>query len=224
MISRLQLAVAKSRAAAIARQKEEEEKELTLIRRVISQLPQAPTLEEIKQHIPQPINKTEVVKEVHTKEIEVSKPLDPESIKQVVDEQLAKMKEMEDNNDRAILPEIKVIREEVDKSDLVTKRDLDDWLKKINNAIMASSGGGGVNQELLARIEDLEMGNLYDKLIDVDGSLTYIGEAEPGVASSEAKWRIKRIDETNTPDTDIRYAEGSSGFVHVWDNRASLTY
>lgn len=144
MVNRFEIALAKARVKRSREQKEKEEKELALVKRVISQLPPAPTLDDIKKHIPQPINKTEVVREVHTKEIE--KPLDQDTIRKVVEEQLAKHKELNENNSRPILPEIKVIREEMDKSDLVTKKDLDSWLKKINNAILSSTSGGSAKE------------------------------------------------------------------------------
>lgn len=54
----------------------------------------------------------------------------------------------------------------------------------------------------------------------------YIGEADPGTATSVARWRIKKI--TYTAGTDsaesILWANGNMDFNNVWDNRASLTY
>lgn len=61
------LAAAKSlsKQKELARKKELKEKEeQELIEKILSKLPQAPTIDDIKKHIPQPINKTEVVKEV----------------------------------------------------------------------------------------------------------------------------------------------------------------
>ena len=68
---------------------------------------------------------------------------------------------------------------------------------------------------------DLEV--QYDKLIDVDGNYTYVGEAVPGSASSGALWRVKRIEEVGD-DLEIRFANGSEEFTNIWDNRASFTY
>lgn len=64
---------------------------------------------------------------------------------------------------------------------------------------------------------------IFSLQIDDVYPLTYLGEAAPGTATSEAGWRIKRIDETNTPDTVILYA-GTGTFDQVWDDRASLSY
>ena len=66
----------------------------------------------------------------------------------------------------------------------------------------------------------------YDKLVDVDNQnkYTYIGEALPGTSKSEAKWRIKRLDETDSHDKEIIWANGSSDFSLVWDDRTTYSY
>jgi len=63
----------------------------------------------------------------------------------------------------------------------------------------------------------------YDRLVDVDGNYTYVGEAEPGSAQSGSIWRIKRITETGE-DLEIVWANGSAEFDKVWDDRASYSY
>jgi len=63
----------------------------------------------------------------------------------------------------------------------------------------------------------------YNRLIDVEGSYTYVGEALPGTGESDAKWRIKRIEEVGD-DFNILWAEGSANFDRIWDDRASFTY
>lgn len=136
-------------ARSLSKQKEldkkrKEQEEASLIQKIVSQLPQAPTMDDIIKHIPQPINKTEVVKEVHTKEIE--KPLDQDTIRKVVEEQLAKNKELDENDNRPVLPEIKVIREEMDTEGFVTKKEMDDWLKKINNAVLSNTSSGSAKE------------------------------------------------------------------------------
>ena len=69
---------------------------------------------------------------------------------------------------------------------------------------------------------DLEM--QYNKQIDVVGSVTYIGESLPGTADSASLWRIKKVDETSTPDITITWAGGDENFDKVWDDRVSLSY
>lgn len=53
-------------------------------------------------------------------------------------------------------------------------------------------------------------------------TITYVGEAAPGSATSGAVWRIKRIDTTS--GVSIRWADGVDGFSKIWDNRAAYTY
>jgi len=61
--------------------------------------------------------------------------------------------------------------------------------------------------------------------LDEVGTLTYIGEADPGSATSSAVWRIKRMDESSTnPDLIIKWASGNDNFDKIWDNRLSLSY
>jgi len=65
---------------------------------------------------------------------------------------------------------------------------------------------------------------MYRKLTDfVAGTnYTYLGEASPGTATSQALWRVKRIgiDETTDGATDA----GIASFDKVWDYRSSETY
>lgn len=63
----------------------------------------------------------------------------------------------------------------------------------------------------------------YSILIDDEAPITYIGESIPGTTTATAEWRIKRIDETNTPDITIKYA-GGGAFTQVWNDRAGLSY
>lgn len=53
-------------------------------------------------------------------------------------------------------------------------------------------------------------------------TVTYIGQAKPGTATSSALWRVKKID--TTTGTVITFADGDDLFDNVWDNRASLPY
>jgi len=65
---------------------------------------------------------------------------------------------------------------------------------------------------------------MYDKLIDDESPYIYIGEVEAGTNTSAPSWRIKRIDSTNDPDVDIRWADGTTDFTKTWDDRATYTY
>jgi hypothetical protein len=65
---------------------------------------------------------------------------------------------------------------------------------------------------------------LIKKLDVVSDSVSYLGEANPGTLTSAPAWRIKKITTFNDGDIDIQYAEGSTGFTVIWDNRANYTY
>lgn len=54
-----------------------------------------------------------------------------------------------------------------------------------------------------------------------DPSISYIGKAVPGTATSDAAWQIASLDE-NT-NLDLLYADGGA-FTQVYDDRESLTY
>jgi hypothetical protein len=62
------------------------------------------------------------------------------------------------------------------------------------------------------------------KIDDAGGGITYIGKALPGTETSAASWQIQRIDETQDPDIEITFADGTNTFVNIWDDRAAYTY
>lgn len=59
------------------------------------------------------------------------------------------------------------------------------------------------------------------------GQAKYVGEAAPGTATSEARWRIKQLeydDGISKPPTGIVWADGTADFTKEWDERANYTY
>jgi hypothetical protein len=64
----------------------------------------------------------------------------------------------------------------------------------------------------------------YNRMIDVVGTKTYIGEAQPGVNVTQTGWRIKMIEELPSGDLQIIWADGSEDFTLIWDNRLTYTY
>jgi len=60
------------------------------------------------------------------------------------------------------------------------------------------------------------------RIDDVSGTVSYVGDAQPGVATSETVWRIKKIDTTS--GTVITWAEGSSAFDKIWNSRTDYDY
>jgi hypothetical protein len=57
----------------------------------------------------------------------------------------------------------------------------------------------------------------------VSSTVTYVGDALPGSATSSSVWKIIKI-ETSGANTSVTYANGSDSFDQIWDNRASYTY
>ena len=70
----------------------------------------------------------------------------------------------------------------------------------------------------------------YQQVLDYAGGTSpiYIGWATPGVPTSAAKWKIRKLTyDGNGNVTQIQYANGDVGFTQIWDNRATsslITY
>jgi hypothetical protein len=64
----------------------------------------------------------------------------------------------------------------------------------------------------------------YSVLVDeASSTITYVGEATPGTATSAATWKVKRINSA-TLLAEILFADGDSNYDNIWDNRAALSY
>ena len=70
--------------------------------------------------------------------------------------------------------------------------------------------------------EDLESPNISTVDTNADGN-TYYGSAVPGSATSSAVWQVQRMSVSGAVQT-FKYANGSTSFANIWDNRTSLTY
>jgi hypothetical protein len=66
-------------------------------------------------------------------------------------------------------------------------------------------------------LEDSSSGLIVDQ---ATSTLIYLGEGLFGALTSEAKWKIKKIDLSS----GVRITSSSTDFDQIWDNRASLTY
>ena len=63
----------------------------------------------------------------------------------------------------------------------------------------------------------------YQTLIDKASiTVTYVGYALPGTATSSALWRIIKIDKTS--GTKVTFADSVTSYTKVWDNRATYNY
>lgn len=68
-------------------------------------------------------------------------------------------------------------------------------------------------------------GAVYEKQVDViSDDVIYRGDALPGSATSAASWRVCRITASEYGAAVVEYAEGSTGFNKVWDDRAGYGY
>jgi len=66
---------------------------------------------------------------------------------------------------------------------------------------------------------------IFDYAGGTTGQPTYIGWATPGVATSAAKWKIRKFTyDGNGQLTNIQFASGDVGFNFIWDNRGTYTY
>jgi hypothetical protein len=63
---------------------------------------------------------------------------------------------------------------------------------------------------------------LTPMLDDSADPVLYVGEAQPGVATSAPLWRIKRVDVSAGAIT--AWADSDANFDNVWDDRVSLSY
>lgn len=61
------------------------------------------------------------------------------------------------------------------------------------------------------------------QLDEASATVTYVGEAAAGSATSAAAWRIKKITTTGA-DLAITWAGGDTAFDKIWDNRTGLSY
>lgn len=95
-------------------------------------------------------------------------------------------------------------------------------LKEIAEKPMGGGGGGGHTTPYInSEGNPVYVEQSLDLQVDDTGTYTYLGNATPGTATSEAKWRIKRV--TNATGV-ITHADGSSLFNKTWTARAGYTY
>lgn len=65
--------------------------------------------------------------------------------------------------------------------------------------------------------------NYYTTLIDaVSSTISYIGKANPGAATSTPSWQIQKIDTSS--GLVLEFASGNSTFDKIWDDRLTYTY
>ncbi len=95
-----------------------------------------------------------------------------------------------------------------------------DWV-----AQTSTSGGSGGAVTISASTSSVETRSMAMKTL-VDEStttVTYVGDAATGSATSGSLWRIKRLTQSGTV-LIIEWANGNGNFSNIWDNRVSLGY
>ena len=103
---------------------------------------------------------------------------------------------------------------------VILNRSIDDDFDVLAIEMLEYVPGNGANNKSLAR---LVSSNLAMRLDDTTTSnVTYLGWARPGTATNEAKWRIKKMDDSS--GLVVTWADGNTDFDNVWDNRASISY
>lgn len=100
-----------------------------------------------------------------------------------------------------------------------------------------SKMGNGINSpealmmwEMFGRVGGVANGQAFNRvreadesiLVDSVGNDIYIGYALPGTLTSEAKWKIKRVNTTNP--ISIFWADSSTLYNKTWSDRATYTY
>jgi hypothetical protein len=78
---------------------------------------------------------------------------------------------------------------------------------------------GGKRQQ---DVRVIDTTSLVVRIDEASSTLSYLGKAPVGSATSDGKWQIAKLDTTS--GLIITYANGSSEFNSIWDDRASLNY
>lgn len=95
-------------------------------------------------------------------------------------------------------------------------------LGKTEGDTNVSISGGVSRNTVIDLIEDY-MDN-KTQLVDTEGSIKYIGRAIPNNPTGDPVWQIKRIEFLAGDDVETKWAEGSTDYKFIWDNRTGYTY
>ena len=103
------------------------------------------------------------------------------------------------------------------------------WVKMAQPATGTGSGGALTNAELRASPVPISgsttsLENAEATRVDVaSGTVTYVGNAPTGTATTASAWKIKRITTTGL-STTIEWANGTAAYTNIFDNRTGLNY
>jgi len=80
-----------------------------------------------------------------------------------------------------------------------------------------------VNEQRNVQVDVMTISALAQK-ITISGSITYIALASPGTSQVSAKWQVKKIDESDSNNTIITWADGDAKFDNKATDLSALTY
>lgn len=88
-----------------------------------------------------------------------------------------------------------------------------------------SSDATAANQALeIAQLTRIDAIYTVAVAYDVDDNPIYLGKAAQGSSKASAVWQIKKLTFSGANVTDIQYANGSTAFNQIWNDRASFSY
>lgn len=70
--------------------------------------------------------------------------------------------------------------------------------------------------------ETVALGDNISRVDQASATIIYIGRASPSASTSDAVWRISRVD--TSVDLEVLFADGNGNYDNVWNDRASLSY
>ena len=68
------------------------------------------------------------------------------------------------------------------------------------------------------------MAELITRYAYSGSNIEYIGEAQPGTAAADNRWRIKKLTYSGDNVVSMHWASGTEDFDKTWDDRATYTY
>lgn len=92
-----------------------------------------------------------------------------------------------------------------------TVANIDDAVRVVYSTAGGDGDGATVDQVFDTEIDESVAG------------VVYVGQAPPGSSAAAPVWRIKKITES-VGGSSVNWAGGNSDFIHIWNNRLSLTY
>ena len=123
-----------------------------------------------------------------------------------------------DNLETAQITVLNDVVSVIDSDDSITLSDSTDTVEV--------SFEGGISQTTIINQFDSEDDVPLNEEVDfVDDDVIYKGWADEGTTMDQALWRIQKITFINDEgDVRKRYANDNSGFIHIWNDRATFDY